>query len=673
MLTISMLAVIAILMGTTTYLDVRRAKGIYEAELKQRGLQQTETLSDILADAIYPFDFDEIKDISLLSVSNPQVQFVQVFDDLGRILTHFSSLNADGRVDKHAPAADEAPDDLVTAMMAMSGSEVARNDEILEVVAPIRVGRDVIGGVRIGYDATGVNKEIRDLAIQRVWQSLLLLAAGAVVSYFLARRIVKPLKRLVTASQKVAGGDLELAPESPRADEIGELSAAFQSMTQSLKRSRDRLQSQAEVLVTTNEQLKSEVVERKSAELLVQASNDELHLAQRDLEKRVKQRTSELVRVNRSLQAEMEERARAKREIDSVYSLSPDILCILDFDGKLRRVNPAFAEFVGLPEFALEGRTLASFAHPDDIWDVTASLTDLSDGTDLVEFENRWRDRGGDYRWVAWKAVAVQDDQLIYAAARDITDRVSVDRMKDEFISVISHELRTPLTAIRGSLGLIAGDALGEIPQAVREMMEVAVVNSDRLIRLINDILDVRKMEAGELSLEIVETDFEEILSRVVQEMTPLANESGVNLSANRFSGRVRVDPDRIIQTLTNLVSNAVKFSAAGGTVRLDAADLGAVLQVTVSDEGRGIPEDKLEVIFDKFRQLDASDSRQNGGTGLGLAISKNIIERHGGRIWAENRPEGGATLTFALPTECAEGRPGQGSTQSQSRVGVET
>ena len=222
--------------------------------------------------------------------------------------------------------------------------------------------------------------------------------------------------------------------------------------------------------------------------------------------------------------------------------------------------------------------------------------------------------------------------------------------MKDEFVSMVSHELRTPLTSVRGALGLLAGGVAGEIPPRATRMVEVAIQSTDRLIRLINDILDVERMAAGKLAINPQTTDAQDLLDTAAQEMAGLAESSGVHLHVDSVDGKVWADPDRIVQTLSNLLSNAIKFSTAGGRVELGASVAHDHVRFDVRDTGLGIPHEQLENVFDHFRQVDGSDTRQKGGTGLGLAICRGLVEHHGGRIWMTSGTGEGTTASFTLP-----------------------
>lgn len=232
---------------------------------------------------------------------------------------------------------------------------------------------------------------------------------------------------------------------------------------------------------------------------------------------------------------------------------------------------------------------------------------------------------------------------------RDATQRREVERMKDHFLSVVSHELRTPLTSIRGSLGLIAGGAVGELDPAVQHLASMALDSSERLGRLINDILDVERLASGTFDLQRAPHEARVLLDAAVSELVGLGT-GGVRILATEADGLVLTDADRFAQVMNNLVGNAVKFSEEGSVVELSARVEGREVVFSVRDEGRGIPGDKLEVVFERFRQVDSSDSRVQGGTGLGLAITREIVEQMGGRIWAESEVGVGSVFRFTLP-----------------------
>lgn len=238
----------------------------------------------------------------------------------------------------------------------------------------------------------------------------------------------------------------------------------------------------------------------------------------------------------------------------------------------------------------------------------------------------------------------------VFLVFRDLTRRREIERMKSEFVSVVSHELRTPLTSIHGSLALLASGLLGSVSDKGERMLEIAVNNTDRLIRLLNDILDMEKLDSGKMEIRQMQCSASELIEHAIEVMLPMAQSQQITLSSNKSDLSINADRDRIIQCLTNLLSNGIKFSEPGGTVKVAAKAVGTRAQFEVSDRGRGIPENKKHAIFERFQQVDTSDSRKRGGTGLGLAISRSIVEQHGGTMWVESQLGVGSTFFFTVP-----------------------
>jgi PAS domain S-box-containing protein len=323
-------------------------------------------------------------------------------------------------------------------------------------------------------------------------------------------------------------------------------------------------------------------------------------------------------------------------------------------------VNPAAARMTGYAADELVGRTLHEALHhsrpdgtPYPIEECPIHASQLDGTIRESEQEVYWHKDGTSFA-VEYTGTPIVDKGRILGAVvvlRDITARRQVERAKDEFTSVVSHELRTPLTSIRGSLGLIESGVLGPLPDKAERMIQIAVQNTDRLVRLINDILDLERLGAeGDDSRDSAACDAAELIAHATEAMLPTAVVAGVTLVVDTGPSALEGNADQIIQTLTNLIGNAVKFSPAGGTVRITSERRDEDILFAVSDAGPGIPSDKLEAIFGRFAQVDSSDSRQRGGTGLGLAISRTIVERHGGRIWAQSTPGAGSTFSFVLP-----------------------
>lgn len=253
------------------------------------------------------------------------------------------------------------------------------------------------------------------------------------------------------------------------------------------------------------------------------------------------------------------------------------------------------------------------------------------------------------------------DEGHVYVV-RDITDALSFLEMKSRFVSIVSHEIRTPLTSLSGSLDLLDEGVLGALPDRAADLVSIARSSTDRLVRLVNDVLDLDRLESQRLTLSPTWVSIDELFVETLRTMQPFSTKHGVRLladSANgHLNGKVFVDQDRIVQVLLNLVLNAIKFAPASSTILVSARRRHDEVEFRVDDEGRGVPQSELESIFEPFTQIETTDDRRDSGTGLGLAICRGIVERHGGRIWAENRVPTGTRFVFTIPHERQETNP---------------
>jgi PAS domain S-box-containing protein len=385
------------------------------------------------------------------------------------------------------------------------------------------------------------------------------------------------------------------------------------------------------------------VVAAGARQLLLTADNNALR---RGLERRVAEQTAGLRRLARQNEVLITSVG------DGVYGV--------DAEGKVTFVNPSAAQMLGWRAEELRGRRAHDCFHATDADGVPMPYTGcyiyqaIAHGDLAMSEEDEYLRADGSTFAVEITASPLIEDSEVRGAVvtfRDITQRREVERMKNEFLSVVSHELRTPLTSIRGSLGLLNGGRLGELPARAVPLVAVALQSSERLTRLINDLLDIERMESGAKPMELLAHDARALLTNAAGLIEGMAAQAGVEVVVGAAEGRVLADEDHIVQTLLNLLGNAIKFSDPGSVVRVDSQLVGADVHFRVSDDGRGIPADKLEVIFERFEQVDSSDTRQKGGTGLGLTICRGIVEKHGGRIWAESGLDRGATIHFTIPS----------------------
>ena len=342
----------------------------------------------------------------------------------------------------------------------------------------------------------------------------------------------------------------------------------------------------------------------------------------------------------------------------AIFESARDGMIIMNASGSIESLNPAAARMFGYRADELLRRDVGMlFEVAPDRGRIETFLKRLAsskaEGTgDVQDLAARCKDGSIFPAAVSVSPVAFGDQIRFLAVLRDVTERIQVDRMKSEFVSTVSHELRTPLTSISGSLGLIAGGAAGALPERAQRLVEIAQSNCARLIRLINDILDIEKIESGKMRFEIKPLPLASALEHAVDANAEFASGFSVDIELGPVpeGARILADEDRAMQVFTNLLSNAAKFSPAGGKVRVSVTPLDRRFRISIADDGPGISEEFRGRIFSKFAQADSSDTRTKGGTGLGLSIVREIVERLGGAVSFESEPGEGTTFHVDLP-----------------------
>ncbi|MDO9369445.1 MAG: CHASE3 domain-containing protein [Sphingopyxis sp.] len=343
---------------------------------------------------------------------------------------------------------------------------------------------------------------------------------------------------------------------------------------------------------------------------------------------------------------------------EAIFDSAKDGMIVINPSGSVESLNPAAAAMFGIaPDSLLRRDVGALFEVAPDRGQIETFLRRLRANRretygQIQEFVGRRYDGTTFPLEVSVSPVHLADETLFLAVIRDIGERREVEQMKGEFVATVSHELRTPLTSIAGALGLISGGAAGEIPAKAARLVDIAHSNAARLVRLINDILDIEKIEAGRMQFDIRPLALGALLDAAAHQTAGFAGEYGVTLEIEPVAAEAAVlaDEDRLMQVITNLLSNAIKFSRRGGAVTMRVAPLDRRYRISIIDRGEGIPEAFRSRIFGKFAQADASDSRRKGGTGLGLSIVREIVVRLGGSVSFESVDGTGSIFHVDLP-----------------------
>jgi PAS domain S-box-containing protein len=554
-------------------------------------------------------------------------------------LASLATLTADNppqveRWNKIAQSADQARTQVTDPGIALRRQVNAgvASPDALTSLDPSGSGERAFGSINTTFSEAIATE--RDLLIQRsstadqsntdlmkilTWGTAITVLLGVTLAVGLATGFGHMMDRFATTAQSIAAGNLSQRTGLTRRDEIGRAAAAFDRMADALEA--DRVHR---------------IIAQHRAEFLQQQTESILDSA-----------------------------------AEGILGQTPEGICVL--------VNPAVSGMTGYSMEELRGsriHDLLHHSHPDGspypieecpIVAVQRDAKPIQSMQDLF-----FRKDGSSFPVEFSAAPMVEDGRVSYIVVtfHDITERRAIDRMKNEFISIASHELRTPLTSIRGSLGLVASGLLGPVPDRADHMVKMAIANSDRLIRLINDILDIERIESGRSTMDMRATGLAELVMMSVESIAATAEAAGVTIKMDVHPVLVEADPDRVHQTIVNLIGNAIKFSPAGSAVTVSTRTEGNDAIVSVSDTGRGIPRDKLGSIFERFEQVDSSDARQKGGSGLGLAICRSIVHQHGGRIWVESEVGKGSTFFFTLPLVKGETQQTAGSDEA-SRVAI--
>jgi len=461
---------------------------------------------------------------------------------------------------------------------------------------------------------------VRRLSEYGLTAGILLAGLCSIAGVLVARRITRPLDELARSARGIREGEpVTISPGRGGYEEVETLSGTLNALVADLVRRRGEL--------------------------------EDLNAT---LELRVEQRTRELEQALSTVRA-------SQQRIVNIIETAQDAFISVDLDGRITDWNSAATDMLGWSRQEAVGRLLSDLAIPErQRASSQRALQHFRETGELALLGHRVernlvrRDGAEITAEMTVGLVGTGEGVFFSVFLHDVSERKQVERMKNEFISTVSHELRTPLTAISASLSLLKDGMAGELPADAQGLVGVACASSGRLVRLVGDVLDIQKMEAGQMDYRFEAQQVAPVLEGAVAAMDSFASQAGVRLAVEVAGDaqdlRARVDRDRITQVLTNLLSNAIKFSEPGGAVLTRLERDGGMLRIAVIDHGAGMPEAFRERIFQRFAQADSADSRQKGGTGLGLNICKTIVEEHGGRIRFESVEGEGASFFVELP-----------------------
>jgi PAS domain S-box-containing protein len=359
----------------------------------------------------------------------------------------------------------------------------------------------------------------------------------------------------------------------------------------------------------------------------------------------------EMARLDRSFRMMAADLAEATRKERAILDNAVDVICSISSDGRFKAVNPASLAVWGYSPEDLIGLHFAEIFAKEDVPKFRAALNQIKQDNTLVTLENEVVTPDKERVSMLWSLRWSEAERALFCVAHDISDRKRLEQLKQEFLAVISHELRTPLTSLQATLTLIGTGMYGQLSESGAKRIRSAESSATRLIMLINDLLDIEKMEAGKLSMTYQDVNLADIVENSIESVRGFAEDHGIILKATEHTPvKVLADSDRLVQVMVNLLSNAIKFSKNGTQVEVKIAEKGELTEVHVVDHGAGIPEGYEQKIFEKYEQVPTAKSGKRDGTGLGLPICKAIIDQHGGTIGVRPTPGGGSTFWFSIP-----------------------
>jgi signal transduction histidine kinase len=681
------------------WMNVREHRRLVTEEFEKRGRALASNLGFASELGALSEDKQLLETTMRGALRNPDVAYVVIHGGDGRILA------SGGRpVTVETQLAEMAPDRPLSRSVERAGqrflefvspivTEQAQTaDELLIETRAAPAGQrprvKVIGGVRVGLSLAGVEEQVRGLA--KLWGGITVafLVVGAFVIYGFSQRITNPVKQLTQQAQKIAAGHLEEQIAVKSRDEIGQLASAFNSMTGSLQITmNDKEHALAELQElnrTLEDRIRQRTAELEDRSVALERSLDEVRAmgdvsraigSSLDLAEVLNTIATHALRLSSADACGIFELDAASERLVVVASLGleEDVLEMLKQApmpaGDGPRVGPigqalSSGQAVQIPDIATAG-TLARERYLRAGFRALLAVPMGSARVSHVMAVYRREPGRLDDRTVELLSTLANQSRVAIDNARlfkELDDKSrqleAASRHKSDFLANVSHELRTPMNAILGFNEMILDQVYGDIPEEMRRPLTDIQQSGRHLLRLINDVLDLSKIEAGRMELALGEYSVRDTVEAVRASLGSLAAEKGLGFvtAVPEDLPLAYGDSKRIIQCLTNLAGNALKFTRQG-RVEIAVERLSDVLRFRVSDSGIGIPRERIERLFAEFQQADATIAREFGGTGLGLSIAKKFVEMHGGRIWVESELGQGSTFFFTIPLRLEAGR----------------
>lgn len=474
-------------------------------------------------------------------------------------------------------------------------------DEKARIMQPLEEFKALLNE-RTQAELTATQHQLKQQILAAIAILMFLMVGMIAITFYIRRNILRPLDNLTLQTEAIRHGEYSTRCWTEGSNEVATLGENFNRMAIAIEQAINRFRQTENLLQHSESRL-------KEAQRLTQIGNWELNLA------------------------------------SGVLYWSDEIFNIFEIDQS---------------NFSASYESFLSLIHPDDRHKVDQAYKYSLESKVPFEISHRLFMPDGRIKWVNERCKTFYDEQgnplRSVGTIQDISERIRVDRMKREFIATVSHELRTPLTAIRGALGLLKSGVTGELPVKAKQFVDMASQSCERLIHLINDLLDIGKIEAGKMQLKIKPLSLQLLIEEAIKENQVLADQFKVRLKLMNELPGIMIDADgnRIMQILNNLLSNAAKFSKPDEEVQIGLQQIDTEVCVWVSNKGPGISEEFKGEVFEKFFQSDSSDSRQQGGTGLGLAITKELVELMGGTITFESQPNVLTTFFIKFPISAA-------------------